>query len=282
MNTNYLVVSNPPHPSADAAKAAVYFGLTAAEARMKINFPAPEIWLTDSDQQVMADVQSSLADCGVNTIVLQGDDLLRVPRQTVVTSLSSGGPQLTVHTGEGEMGLNYSALVYGVYCKPAADVFMGAHKGANIAGDLGRPSSSVMLDRLSHTSSSMQRETEKAGSAAFLDLYVTLDGEDRRFSFVAGTTDFSALESVGRDPLYAFVVDCERRFSALSLDRRLENVRVRARAVVGQTLPGQEQRKLFSFGSMALAKLLDDISPDLHELTQNELGSRLSYLMSRL
>jgi hypothetical protein len=125
-------------------------------------------------------------------------------------------------------------------------------------------------------------ESDKGASAGFLDLYVTPDGEDRRFSFVAGTTDFSALESVGRDPLYAFVVDCEGRFSALSLDRRLENVRVRARAVVGQPLPGQEKRKLFSFGSMALAKLLDDISPDLHELTQNELGSRLSYLMSRL
>jgi hypothetical protein len=94
-----------------------------------------------------------------------------------------------------------------------------------------------------------------------------------------GKTDFSSLPSAGRDPLHALVAACERSFSALILDRRLENVRVRARAVVGQPLAGEEQRKLFSFGSLALAKLLDEISSDLHDLTQNELGSRLSYLM---
>jgi hypothetical protein len=281
MSTHYMIVSNPPHGSADAAKAAVYFGLTAAEARMKMNFPAPEIWLTDSDRQGMAGAQASLAECGVNTVLLEGEDLLKVPHQNIVSTFSMGDSQLVMQTAEGEKAVDCDSAIHGVFCKPATDVFMGTRKGANLAGDLGRPSSSVMLDRLSHTSSGAQAESVKTGIVAFLDLYASADGEDRRFSFVAGTTDFSALQSVGRDPLYAFVVDCERHFSSISLDRRLENVRVRARAVVGKPIPGEEQRKLFSFGSMALAKLLDEISPDLHELTQNELGSRLSYLMKQ-
>jgi hypothetical protein len=279
MSIHFLVISNPPHGSVDAAKAAVYFDMTPAEARMKMNFAAPEVWFTDSDQERMVDVQSSLAGCGVNTVVLEGQDLLAVPEQYVVQSFSMGDSQIVAKTGEGEFTVDYAAPVAGVYCKPAANVFMGGHKGSNLAGDWGRPSSSVMLDRMSRSSSSSESESESAGSAAFLDLYTSLDGEDRRFSFIAGATDFSSLESVGRDPVHALVAMCERSLSALSLDRRLENVRVRARAVVGQPLPGEEQRKLFSFGSLALAKLLDDISPELHDLTQNELGSRLSYLM---
>lgn len=275
-----MVVSNPPHASADAAKAAVYFGLAAAEARMKLNFPAPEIWLTDSDRQGMADAQAALAQCGVNTVLLEGGDLLKVPHQDIVSSFSLEDSQLVMQTAEGEIAVDCGAVQHGVFCKPATDVFMGTHKGASLAGDLGRSSSSVMIDRLSHTSSAGRAESAKTGTVAFLDLYASADAQ-RRFSFVAGTTDFAALQSAGRDPLYAFVVDCERRFPSISLDRRLENVRVRARVVVGKPLPAQEQRKLFSFGSIALAKLLDEISPDLHELTQNELGSRLSYLMKQ-
>ncbi len=175
--------------------------------------------------------------------------------------------------------MEYDAPIAGVYCKPAADVFMEGHKGANLAGDWGRPSSSVMLDRMSRSGSTGASRSEKVAGEAFLDLFTSQDGEDRRLSLVMGKTDFSSLPSAGRDPLHALVAACERSFSALILDRRLENVRVRARAVVGQPLAGEEQRKLFSFGSLALAKLLDEISSDLHDLTQNELGSRLSYLM---
>jgi len=266
---------------ADAARAATYFGMTPAEARMKMNFPAPEIWFTDSDRQRMGDMESSLASCGVNTVVIAGQDLLTVPEQHVVQSFSMGDSGIMMQVGEEEFSAGYESSTAGVYCKPAADVFMGGHKGANLAGDWGRPSSSVMLDRMSRSSSSSDVREKDGESVAFLDLYASVDDEDRRFSFVAGITDFSSLPSVGRDPVHALVTECERRFSSLSLDRRLENVRVRARAVVGQPLPGQEQRKLFSFGSLALAKLLDDISPELHELTQNELGSRLSYLIKQ-
>jgi len=40
-------------------------------------------------------------------------------------------------------------------------------------------------------------------------------------------------------------------------------------------------RRLFSFGTLALSSLLESVSPDLKALTQFDLGSRLSYLMRR-
>ncbi len=281
MNTHFLVVSNPPHKWGDATRAAPHLGMTAAEARMKMNFSAPEIWFTDTGRERMVEMQKSLAECGVNTVVLEGQDLLSVPDKNTAQSFSATDSHIAIKGDGGEFTVAYDAPVSGVYCKPAADVFMDTRKGANLAGDWGRPSSSVMLDRMSRSSSAGTGREKNGENASFLDLYTSLDGNARRFSFIAGITDFSSLESVGRDPLHALVAEFESRFSDLSLDRRLENVRVRARAVVGQALPGEEQRKLFSFGSLALAKLLDDISPELHELTQNELGSRLSYLMNK-
>ncbi|UCG88634.1 MAG: hypothetical protein JSW71_08870 [Gemmatimonadota bacterium] len=278
MSTHFLVVSNPPHGTVDAAGAAAHFGLTPAEARMKANFPAPEIWLAGSDRRRMEAVQSALGDCGLSTVVIAGQDLVTVPERKVVQSFSMEDSCIAMRSGEGEFTVDYDAPVAGVYCKPAADVFMGGRKGADLAGDLGRPSSSVMLDRMSRSGSSGAIQSETAAEA-FLDLFAPLNGGEARWSLIAGATDFSSLQSVGRDPLHALVTECERAFSALSLDRRLENVRVRARVVVGQLSAHQEQRKLFSFGSLALAKLLDEISPDLHDLTQSELGSRLSYLM---
>jgi hypothetical protein len=214
MTTHFLVVSNPPHGSANAAEAAVHLGLAAVEARMKVNFCAPEIWFTDSDRERMTDMQSSLAACGVNTEVLAGQDLLAVPEKSVVESFKLGDSQMVAKTDEAEFPVDYDAQIDAVYCKPAADVFMDGRKGANLS-DWGRPSSSVMLDRMSHTSSSGKPQSESASGEAFLDFYLTLNGEDRRLSFILEATDFSSLEVVGRYPLHALVADCERRFSAL-------------------------------------------------------------------
>ncbi|UCD24292.1 MAG: hypothetical protein JSW51_14935 [Gemmatimonadota bacterium] len=278
MSSHYLVVSNPPHGSADAAEAAVHLGMTPAEARMKINFCAPEIWFTDSDREPMTEMQSVLAKCGVSTMVLTGQDLLTVPKKYVVESFAFGDSQMVAKADGAELTLGYDAPIMAVYCKPAAEVFTGGGKRSELV-DWGRPSSSVMLDRMSHTSSSGESKPESTSGEAFLDFYLALESGDRRVSFMLEETDFSSLPIVGRYPLQALVAECERRFPALTFDRRLENVRVRSRAVIGQPIPFEEKRKLFSFGSLALAKLLTDIAPELAELTQNELGSRLSYLM---
>lgn len=282
MSIHYLVVSNPPHGSVDAAKAAAHFGLTPAEARMKANFAAPEIWFAGSDRAKMEEAESSMADCGMHTVLLDGRELSTVPDRAVVNSFAIEGSRMVINTDDGENILDCAAPVTGVYCKPAADVSSGRPQRGNLSSDFGRRSSSVMLDRISGTRSSTATGKEDEPSEKFLDLFTSLGGTERRLSFVAGETDFSSLNSPARDPLHALVAECERSLSALSLDRRLENVRVRARVTIRDGLaPPAEQRKLYSFGSLTLAKLLAEMSPALHDLSQNELGSRLSYLMTR-
>jgi hypothetical protein len=48
--------------------------------------------------------------------------------------------------------------------------------------------------------------------------------------------------------------------------------------MVGKPKPGTPERKGFSYATEALAKLLESISPDLKDLSQFELCSRLVYL----
>ena len=78
----------------------------------------------------------------------------------------------------------------------------------------------------------------------------------------------------------AFILECERRFDDLDIDDRLVDIRPRQRPMVGTT-KDREDRRLFSFGTLALSVLLESVSPELKDLTQYDLGSRLSYLMRR-
>ena len=76
-----------------------------------------------------------------------------------------------------------------------------------------------------------------------------------------------------------FVAECERRFTKVQFDRRLENVRVRRSLIIDTAArPPHEARKGFSYATTALATLLESISPGLRNISQFELGSRLAYL----
>ena len=50
VSARFLLISDPPHGTVDAAEAAAYFGLTVAEVRMKANYGLPEIWFADETQ----------------------------------------------------------------------------------------------------------------------------------------------------------------------------------------------------------------------------------------
>ncbi len=135
-----------------------------------------------------------------------------------------------------------------------------------------------MMDRLSGAAAAGSITAEREATA-FLDLYGSFGGEERRVSFVDRATDFSGLVSRTRDVLTSIVAECERRFASLEIDRRLENIRPRQSATVAGPHSGHEKRKLFAYGTVALSQLLEAISPELKDLTQYELGSRLSFLM---
>ena len=66
----------------------------------------------------------------------------------------------------------------------------------------------------------------------------------------------------------------------LHLDTRLENVRPRQRFIMGEAGFDPDQRKRYSFGTLLLCHILDSISPELRDVPQYELGSRLGYALS--
>ena len=79
----------------------------------------------------------------------------------------------------------------------------------------------------------------------------------------------------------AMLTECERRFSHIEVDQRLSGVLPRQRFAMGDMRFDPDMRKNFSYGTLLLRQALNSVSPELGDLTQFELGSRLAYVLSR-
>ena len=254
MDTYTLVVSNPPHEKeVDATRAAPCFGLTAADVRMKANYVAPEIWLAGTDRSKLEDAAQTLRETGLNVMVIAGKDLANIPALARVKSFSFTDTYLVASVEDFEVGLLYDAPIIAVFCK--------APEGS--PADLTQPTGSAVLD-----------------------IYGSRKGELLRISFVQEVLDFSGLGDLklptAEGNMLKFVAECQQRFTKVQFDRRLENVRVRRSLIIDTAAqPPHEERKGFSYATTALAKLLESISPDLKDISQFELGSRLAYLTKR-
>ncbi|NNG14844.1 MAG: hypothetical protein HKM89_00095 [Gemmatimonadales bacterium] len=274
-----LVVSNPPHAEVDAVKAAEVLQLAPAEARIKANYPAPEIWLAASSRDQLDAASKQLGEAGLNTSTLAATDLLGVPKQARATNFEFTDTHLAATVDSAVLELPYDLPGQLIYCKPPDKLADGRTKSTT-ASWVGKPSSSAMLGALS-AAPKMESEADES-ELAFLDLFALVGGEERRITFVEGTVDFAT-----RDPqqirarLAKFVKDCENRFTHITCDRRMENLRVRRRTMVSTLDEMADRRKLLSYGSRALHMLLEGVSTDLTGVTQSELCARLSYLMAR-
>jgi hypothetical protein len=274
-----LVVSNPPHAEVDAVKAAEVLQLAPAEARIKANYPAPEIWLAAPNRDQLEAAAGQLGNAGLSTAMLAATDLLDVPKQVRATAFEFTDTHLSATVDGAVLEIPYDLPGHLIYCKPP-DTQEGGRTKSTTASWVGKPSTSAMLGALS---ASPKMEAEADGSElAFLDLFARVSGEERRITLVEGVVDFAT-----RDPhqirvrLAACVRDCESRFTQMTCDRRMENLRVRRRTMVSTLDEMADRRKLLSYGSRALHMLLEGVSADLTGVTQSELCSRLSYLMSR-
>ena len=266
MHPPRLVVSNPPHEEVDVDAAAGLIGLDVYQARLKFIFPAPEV-LAASDGQYATGVAESFERAGVNVAVIDGQELAAIPWPDPVSSFGFTGSGMTARSHRREVELPYDTDVVGVYCRPPADFRM-------------KPPET----RVGPLSDGFEI-VEAIEWMPSLDLYFVRDGALQRISIVGGLTDFSGLgasqqRSVAED-MAATVAGCSRRFTRMHLDTRLENVRPRRRFKGGDSAFNPDMRKRYSFGTLLLRHILSSISPELGELTQYELGSRLGYLTSR-
>ncbi len=278
---NYsLAVSNPPHGEVDPRKAAEVLNLSPAEARIKANYPAPEIWLAHEEADKLEAAARRLRDAGLRTATLAATDLLDVPVQQHATGFSFSDRHLEVKVGDETLAIPLSARLLAVYCRPP-DTQPGARLHQSTpATELGRPASTQMLGALMR--SPQWAEGDDHSELAFLDLYGEIDGDHQRISFIQGVVDVGAHEAHAvRAGLAKLTKDCDERFEGVAVDRRMENLRVRARMMVGMLDDMAEKRKLYSYGSKALHALLAGVSPDLDGVTQSELCSRLAYRIWR-
>ncbi len=286
MQPQILVVSDPPHREVDEEAVAAILGLALADARVKIGFPAPEV-LSASDPDRAAELAESIRGAGLNVAVIDGHELVGVPWPAPVSSFSFGGEGLVARLADAEDEVRYDTPLVGVYCKPPSDFPTGSPARDTAQAAVRRRSADERVQRpaafeLGADGSEIAEALEWMTN---LDLYFTRGGELRRISIVQGVADFSGLGDMERptvaDDMAATVAECERRFAHLELDTRLEDVRPRQRFVAGEADFDMDLRKLFSFGTLLLRQVLDAISPDLRDVPQYELGSRLAYLMSQ-
>lgn len=266
MQPQILVVSDPPHGDVDIDAAAATLGLAVDMARLKVAFSAPEV-LSASHQYRANEVADALTRTGMRVRVLDCAALAAVPWAIPVSSFAFGDRGLRVRGGGAETEVPFDAPALAVYCEPPEGFvapFSRRTKGASEGLTL----------------------AEEVEWMPRLDLYYRRAGALERLGLVQGVTDFAGLgPAVGADDLESLrftVAECRRRFTTLHLDARLEHVRPRQRFVMGETGFDIDLRKLYSFGTLLLRQVLDAVSPELRDLPQYELGSRMSCVLKPL
>lgn len=247
-----LVVSDPPHRELKPAAAAEVLGLTVEEARLKSGFGAPEV-LAASDPDRATEVAISLKAAGLRVEMRDGGELARVPWPVLVSSFEFGEDALRVGVEGGALDIPYEEQVFGVFCEPPEgfvpppDATLPPPHGTVLSG----PDAAEALEWVPH-----------------LDLYVRRDGALHRVA-------------VEGPAMVAMVAECCARFPRLELDARLQGVRPRRRFVSGEQGFDPDMRKRYAFGTLLLRHALDSISPEIRNVTQYELGSRLAWVLSR-
>ena len=282
MSARHLLISNPPHGQVNALEAASHFGLTAAEVGMKANYGLPEIWFVDEDESKIKEIAQALEAAGLVVILVGASDLVEIPGQAPAESFVFTDEGLQVELEDGAHTLAYDAPLIAVHGHPRVEMEEGRAPARSIASQVsswGR----VGVRRPSNPESS----TGDLGSTPFLDFYTRSDTGLLRISIVQEITSFAQLPDNlphGLAAMQNLVAECENRFENTYIDRRLVDMTLRglARVVTGAK-PGPDDpvRSGFSFATEALAELLTSLSPDLKDLHQADLSSRLAYLTSR-
>ena len=276
MTQYHLILSHPPQPGGNLSDVAALFGLEPFEVRQKANYPVPEIWFADENEDRIVETAARLSAGGLRVTRIRGSDIPAVGPQHHAESVEFAEAGMVLRTAGGEHVLPYGTEPIGVFCQPKV-----------LSLDGKRTSGSALGARLSHASemlgtalrSSGPAGEEALGQGAFLDLYVRQNGGLHRFSIdqaSVGPDRGDRRPSGGTQSMAAFVALYADRFSAASMDRRL--VGMILRKPLGPGEPPHSRRKGFSFATVGLRHVLGAISPALVDISQTDLSSRLAYL----
>ncbi len=276
MASQHLLISDPPHNEVDAISAAPHFGLTAAEVRMKANYKVPEIWFAQEDRAALDETAAALRETGLETVVVEGGDLVDIPPQSPADSVAFEDDGLRIDGDGSEWKVAYDAPAIGIFGHPQP----AEEHTQRTAVSLAAPFSS--RGHLRRRTPNHAAESAQPESSAFLDLYVPSDKGLLRICIVEGVTDVSGLphDPAGPTGIWSLVKECEARFEHMHLDRRLVDMKLR---LLQPFVPaaGAPHRTGLSFATTALAELLGSLSPALRDAPQAALSSQLAYLTTR-
>lgn len=281
-----LVISDPPQGDVDFRQAAPCFGLTPAEVRMKANYQVPEIWIADVDEQKVEATVGLLRKAGLRVAHRSGQDLQSIPAPQTVRSFQFAANGLRISLDGGEAEISYDAPMVGIFCQPLRSGFDSRPAGHDSLKDRMAHGGIALGDskRGSSLEGMLAAKRPHLEEAPFFDIYELKDGGMMRLSVIQDVVDFSGLPATHRraaDNMALFVSACADRLTEARIDRRLVGMRWRRRPTVSAPLPEDSRRKGFSFATARLSQLLESISPELRDVSDPDLSSRLAYLTSR-
>jgi len=259
MADHFLVVSNPPHGEIQPQAAAQLMGCAAADIRIKVNYAAPEIWLSDTDKESARAKATGLVQAGVNVVLIPGAVLAAVPplQRAEAVQLKSSG--LSVKVGAGVLafaGAEPAVAVVGRSPKLEARRSSQAHVAPGGADQ--RPGGAHPEARGISVSTGPE-------DSVFLDLYVHTPGGWVAARIASSEVDFSGLGDKMQPSAQQNVWQVIEGFNHCSVDERLMGVAFR-RSIVG---------------GRAVHLLLGEIDEDLGLIPPVDLASRLSFLTSK-
>jgi hypothetical protein len=231
--------------------------LLAVEMVLKAHYPIPEIWLRRDDAVTAERDAAELRNAGLAVSVAAAAALTAVPIQVPVEAFTFTDEGLSLALEDHDLILAYDLPIVIVGCTPRD------------ASEVDAPGQAP--------------EVEGSGAwGVFADIYTDDGGQLRRLGVSPHRTAFGSLPGTNLSgpagKLSRFLAECEVRCRRATIDRRLLHLQTRR---LHTPPPPGVQRKGFAFGTPALAGLMREIAPDLPEMNQCELSSRLVYLTQR-
>ena len=275
MPAPYLLLSNPPHGEIDVSLIAGSFGFTAAEARMRANFPAPEIWFADTDLDALKRTGGALMKGGAKVRIIKGSMLSAIPPTDHMTSFAFNPDGFAVQLrSDSTFSAAYDARLIIVSSRPKAN--------PKIAIERPKPqldhSSSPKLKGRSSVGGIITTDPNDDATARvdgysgeidpwFLDLYFIVQSKVRRLRARTGKVDYSGLgtdlKPVAKQNHAEFLNRITAQFTRVAVDERLVDVPPpRPSMISGKGLP----------------VILESIDPALKNVKMEDLQSRLVFL----
>jgi len=291
-----LIVSNPPHGTPDPVAVAPHLKRSAAEVRMKLNFPAPEIWIAETEKGAAGEIATALVEAGAKVAWIPGSVLAAAPLIAPASAIVIDAGRATITTSAGEMVINQGDRVVAALGEPVAQETRpvtdtrsvltqkvpgrGPVKNlpfvSGIVAGVGGVAGYKAVDKLDKMAADARDSAETRLSSAqyaeptelFLDVYAFGAGGWKATRLAPSNTDFSGLgdqkQPMARANIDAIANVLKGDFGA-RMDERLVKVTYKPTIVSG----------------IALTQVLGEISEQLASVPLLDLGSRLVFLTSK-